>query len=38
MDKEETLALGASEFVVKPDSYGELCNAIRSVIAFDGKM
>ena len=38
MDREETLALGATEFIVKPDSYGELCNAIRSVIAFDDKV
>jgi len=38
IDKEETLSLGASDFIVKPDSYGELCNAIRSVIAFDDKV
>jgi len=38
IDIEETLSLGASDFIVKPDSYGELCNAIRSVIALDHKL
>ena len=38
IDKEETLSLGALDFIVKPDSYGELCNAIRSVIVPDHKV
>ena len=31
-DIEETLQLGASDFIVKPVSYSALCDAIRSVI------
>ena len=31
-DKEETLDLGAISFIVKPDSYGGVCQAIRSVL------
>jgi CheY-like chemotaxis protein len=29
VDREETLDLGASDFIVKPNSYGEVRNAIR---------
>jgi len=31
-DKDETLELGAQGFIVKPDSYGAVCQAIRSII------
>ena len=31
-DKEESLQLGATGFIVKPDSYGAVCDAIRSVL------
>jgi len=31
-DKDETLELGAQGFIVKPDSYGAVCHAIRSVL------
>lgn len=31
-DREESLDLGAAGFIVKPDSYGAVCNAIRSVL------
>jgi len=31
-DKDETLQLGASDFIVKPVSYGALCDTLHSVI------
>ena len=31
-DKDETLELGAQGFIVKPDSYGAVCQAIRSIV------
>ena len=32
MDMDETLAMGAEGFIVKPDSFGAVCEAIRGVI------
>ena len=31
-DREDSFNLGASDFIVKPNSYGEVCDAIRAAI------